>query len=208
MIKLERSLIPSGEFYVAVSGGVDSIAAAHLLIRLYGDRVKIAHFNHNLRDQNYTMQNAVALFGKQFYSTCKTSIRENTTILGSVEDALRRDRLEFYKSLNSHIICCHHLNDAVESYVMNMLRGCPEYTPIPASTPIGNDHKIIRPFLKTTKSDFEDYAINNNLYEYIVVDETNKDYTYRRNWIRHEVMPLFKKYGLNKIVKKKFYTSK
>ena len=210
MIKLDRSLIPSGEFYVAVSGGVDSIAAAHLLIRLYGDRVKVAHFNHNLRQQNHTMQEGVELFCNHFSTECVVGTRG--AFCTKSEDALREERMDFFKSLYSNVVCCHHNGDAVEGYVMNMLRGCPEYVPVPTLTPLDNcklikPKMLIRPFMRTKKEDFVNYAVNNKLTSYIVEDETNKDNSYRRNWVRNEILPMFKQFGLPKIVAKKFYST-
>jgi len=212
MIKLDRSLIPKGEFYVAVSGGVDSIAAAHLLIRLYGDRVKVAHFNHNLRPQNRTMQEMVELFCHNFYTECVVGTRDSTAVKSNAENVLRESRLDFFKSLYSNVVCCHHNGDAVESYFMNMLRGCPEYVPVPTCTPLDNcklikPKMLIRPFMKTKKEDFINYALNNKLTSYIVEDETNKDSSYKRNWIRNEILPMLKQYGLPKIVAKKFYST-
>ena len=210
MIKVDRSLIPEGEFYVAVSGGVDSIAAAHLLIRLYGARVKVAHFNHNLRPQNQTMQEGVELFCHHFSTECVVGKRD--AFWTKSEDVLREERMEFFKSLYSNVVCCHHNGDAVESYFMNMLRGCPEYVPIPTCTPLDNcklikPKMLIRPFMRTKKEDFVNYAVNNKLISYIVEDETNKDSSYRRNWIRNEILPMFKQFGLSKIVAKKFYNT-
>jgi tRNA(Ile)-lysidine synthase len=202
MIQVDREFVPDN-FYVAVSGGVDSIAAAHLLQRL-GYVVGIAHYNHNLREQNNLMQESVRQFAEDLGVVFKTEIREAVPITGSEEAVLRTSRLDFFKRLESNIVLCQHLDDAVESYVMNMLRGNPEHMPIPEYTPLVYS-QLFRPFLKTRKQDFIDYANNNDLMKYVVEDETNKDNKYRRNWIRNEVLPQFKMYGLPKIVLKKFY---
>lgn len=99
----------------------------------------------------------------------------------------------------------HHLNDAVESYFMNFLKGCPEHTPIPKETSIG-DSKLIRPFLRTKKNSFVELACKHDLFRYVVEDETNAHNEYRRNWTRNEVLPKLKPFGLEKIVRKKFYS--
>ena len=205
MINIIRSILPKDKFTVAVSGGVDSIAAAHLLIRLYGpDRVSVCHYNHNLRQQNNLMETRVKQFCEHNYVNYSTATRERKSIKGSIEATLREDRLNFFKTLQSHIICCHHIDDAVESYVMNMLRGCPEYMPIPVSTKL-ESYSICRPFIRNAKAELIEYAKNNDLLDYIVEDETNVDTAYRRNWIRHDIVPQFSQFGLPKIVRKKFY---
>lgn len=205
MISIARSILPAEKFTVAVSGGIDSIAAAHLLIRLYGpDRVNVCHYNHNLRPQNNLMESKVKQFCDHNYVNYTSAVREAKPITGSVENSLRVDRLNFFKTIKTDIICCHHINDAVESYVMNMLRGCPEYMPIPIITKL-DLHRIIRPFMRTTKADLIEYAKNNDLQNYIVEDETNTNTDYQRNWIRNDIIPQFSQFGLVKIVRKKFY---
>lgn len=203
MIQVDKTLIPNGYFYIGVSGGVDSIAAAHLLHRL-GYSFGIAHYNHNLRDQNNKMQIAVEQFAKDLGIEIQTETRIRAPITGSEEAKLREDRLEFFKRLKSTIILCQHLDDAVESYVMNMLRGNPEHTPIPTWTNLITS-ELTRPFITNRKQSFIDYANNNDIMKYVVEDETNSDNKYRRNWIRNEVLPQFKMFGLPKVVLKKFY---
>jgi tRNA(Ile)-lysidine synthase len=207
MILLNKKFIPDGPFYVGVSGGIDSIACLHLLQRMLGNRVKACHYNHNLRPQNNIMQQSVERFCDDLNIQLIVATRPSQDILGNVEHNLRNDRLDFFRSLDHDIVLCHHLNDAVESYIMNMLRGCPEYVPIPTITNLeDSSHSIHHPFLGSSKNDIINYATNQKLIDYVVEDETNADNKYRRNWVRNEVAPMFKEYGLEKIVKKKFYS--
>lgn len=205
MINLNNSLVPDGSFYVAVSGGVDSIAGVDLLHRFNPGRVKIFHYNHNLRERNHTMQAAVEAYAEYRNIPLVISIRGSD--IGDSEAALRVDRMDAYKALNSDIVVCHHLDDAVESYIMRMIEGNPEYVPIPTQTFFTNsNNRIFRPFLRTYKQDFIDYVDKKNLDVYVVEDETNYDSSYcRRNYIRNEVVPKFKGMGLPKVVLKKFY---
>jgi tRNA(Ile)-lysidine synthase len=207
MINLDRPLIQKQEFCVAVSGGVDSIACLHLLSRIYKDKVSACHFNHNFQPINAKMQSSVERFCDQHNIKLTVAKRQSDdTIKSNIEDVLRKQRLKFFSSLNKDIILCHHLNDAVESYLMNTLKGCPEYIPIPIITKFhDNNFNIIRPFLKTKKKDIESYVINNNLYDFVVEDPTNNDNKYRRNFIRNSILPSLDKFGLEKVVLKKFY---
>lgn len=207
MIKINRSLIPKQDFYVAVSGGVDSIACLHLLSRIYKDKVYACHFNHNFQSTNAKMQEIVERFCDQHNIKLIVAKRQSDVkIKNNIEDHLRKQRIEFFSSLNKDVILCHHLNDAVESYLMNTLKGCPEYLPIPITTKFhNNNYKIIRPFLKTKKKEIESYINNNNLYNFVVEDPTNKDNKYRRNFIRNSILPSLDKFGLEKVVLKKFY---
>lgn len=204
MIKVDRNYIPSTPFFVAVSGGVDSIAAADLLHR-FNPGLGIFHFNHNLREQNNEMERMVAEFAKDrnlpFYFVRRSDDTDIT------EKALHKARQAAYQSLETDIVVCHHLDDAVESYIMRTIQGNPEYMPIPMVTTFPNGKRILRPFIRTRKTDFEEYAKNNDLLKYVVQDETNQNPTYcRRNHIRHNVLPMFEGMGLPKVVLKKFYT--
>jgi tRNA(Ile)-lysidine synthase len=206
MILFDKKLIPDGPFFVGVSGGVDSIACLHLLHRMLGNRVKACHYNHNLRPQNNIMQQSVERLCHELNIELVVGTRSSQDILNNVEHNLRQDRLDFFRSLNHDIVLCHHLNDAVESYIMNMLRGCPEYIPIPTITQLDDSSYSIRhPFLHSPKENMVSYANSQKLNGYVIEDETNQDSKYRRNWIRNEVAPMFEKFGLEKIVKKKFY---
>jgi tRNA(Ile)-lysidine synthase len=153
------------------------------------------------------MQSSVERFCDQHNIKLTVAKRQSDdTIKSNIEDVLRKQRLKFFSSLNKDIILCHHLNDAVESYLMNTLKGCPEYIPIPIITKFhDNNFNIIRPFLKTKKKDIESYVINNNLYDFVVEDPTNNDNKYRRNLIRNSILPSLDKFGLEKVVLKKFY---
>ncbi len=180
------------------------MAGLHLLDRFYHNRITVFHYNHNIRLQNDDMEDAVREFANHLrlpFVTLKRDKKDDVS-----EKGLREDRFLAYKSLNADLVLCQHLDDAVESYIMNMTKGCPEYVPIPTQTLFeGTRIGIYRPFIKSRKSDFQTYAINQKLLPYVIEDESNKDTSYRRNYIRHEVVPMFDGMGLPKVVLKKFY---
>jgi tRNA(Ile)-lysidine synthetase-like protein len=204
MIQIDRQYIPKDPFYVAVSGGVDSIAAADLLHR-FNPGIGIFHYNHRLREQNDEMERSVIKFATDRDLPIYFVRRPDD--VGVTEQALHKERQAAYQSLETDIVLCHHLDDAVESYIMRTIQGNPEYVPIPRVTEFPNGKCIFRPFIRTRKADFEEYAKHNDLLQYVVQDETNQDPTYcRRNHIRHNVLPMFDGMGLPKVVLKKFYT--
>jgi tRNA(Ile)-lysidine synthase len=206
MINIDKRRIPTYKFHVALSAGVDSIAGCHLLHRIYKDRLKVCHYNHNLRNRNNVMQKAVEWFCEDHGIEYVIGKRDKKEIVGSVEDSLRKDRMAFFESLNSDIVTCHHLDDAVESRILRFLVGEPDdYIPIPKYTGLDNYKGIHRPFMTNRKSAFQEYAEKNDLMKYVVEDETNQDNSYRRNWVRNELLPQLQQFGLPKLVKKKFY---
>lgn len=207
MIKIARSLIPKNNICVGVSGGVDSIACLHLLHRIYKEQVHACHVHHGYQSVNDSMMTSVAEFCSDFNIPLVTIVRtEGDLITSNIEARLREFRLNAFKTLQMDIVLCHHLNDAVESYLMNTFKGCPEYKPIQEITQLdGVPFKLIRPFLITPKIDIQKYAEHNGLMKYVVEDPSNSDNRFMRNRVRNQIIPLLDDLGLEKIVSKKFY---
>lgn len=217
MIKFEKSIlevafskIKNYRIIVLCSSGVDSIAMTHYLLnnkkRLLNDvDIFPIHFNHNLRNENNLMEASFRRFMSEFYPSSLYYISRNPNKSLKTEDDLRKFRLSVLRSFtNNIIITAHHLNDSVESYLLNTIRGKPEYLPIPFFTHHEKDNIIFcKPFLFTKKKDFIEYAEKNDLMKYVVEDSTNKiTKGSRRNLIRNEILPIFEreKVGLEKIV--------
>lgn len=192
--------------YVSVSGGVDSIAACHYMMTR-NFKIKLFHFNHKCSPTNEDMEKKVRDFAHHFDLPIKVMKREEDYNSSSKEAALRNCRIKAMKSLNSSIVCAHHLDDCVESYLMNCLKGTPEYIPIPYKTKFKNTYNFIyRPFLLTEKDSFIDYIEEHKLKRFISEDLTNKDSNYcMRNWMRNNIIPsINSRYkGLKKVVRKK-----
>ena len=204
------------DIHMLCSMGVDSVSATHLLLKTkYRDDfmddpvLHVLHFNHSQRPQNDVMAAKYREFRKDHcgYRNGLIPINLQSFIENATEDGLRKARIEYLSSFKtpSIFITAHHLDDATESYMMNVLRGKEGFLPIPFVTKIGNG-VIVHPFLFTKKADFVRYAKRNDLNKYIVEDETNKIIKgSRRNFIRNEVIPLLNReqIGLQTIVRKK-----
>jgi len=200
---------------ILCSAGVDSIAISHYYQKhinyKYGTW-NIFHFNHQQRPQNDLMEQRYLEFGYDNNIPRKSPVLlKNQGYYGNdsepTEDSLRQARLNYIKNRFYHniFITGHHLDDATESYMLNVLRGKEGFLPIPFITEVGRN-LIVHPFLFTKKKDFREYAEKNDLMKYVVEDETNKvTKGSRRNFIRNEIMPLIQreKMGLDTIVKKK-----
>lgn len=195
MIKVIKQILPKDrEYHVAVSMGVDSVAALFWL-RAKGYKIVPLHFNHNLRAQNGTMH-------ERFLNLCQKLGLEGKSEIGLnlvTEADCRNARLDFYSKAakGGTIITAHHLNDWVESYLMNCFRGHPNHHPFELVSSF-DDFKIAHPFLLTRKSDFRQFLERNGWMDYVVEDQSNFVVKgSRRNWVRNCVVPEMAKQKLS-----------
>lgn len=191
---------------MAVSGGVDSIAAAYFLGVMQKRDITVMHFNHNLRDQNFEMQKSVEKFCDAYGFNLISGEAKRPL---KTEDECRKARIKFFFEYcnGNTLITGHHFDDAVESHILNFLRGKEEYLPIPIETDFGNGNRIIHPFLLKEKQFFEFIVKKNKLERFVVHDETNDVIKgSRRNFIRLQLLPLLASQGLGfkKIVRKRY----
>lgn len=190
MIRVPRGLLSKEQTYhVAVSMGTDSLAALFWMV-CEGFNVKPIHVNHSLRPQNDEMQDA-------FIRMCDAwgldGVTETVSCDGS-EGGCREKRIEVFSRVadGGTVITAHHLNDWVESYLMNCLRGKPHARPFEVTTDFGG-FSIMHPFLLTKKLDFVQYLDRNGMLKFFVEDETNQTTKgSRRNWVRNELISILK----------------
>lgn len=180
---------------VAVSMGIDSVAAL-LYLRARGYNVVPIHYNHNLRFQNDVMQLQFCKLITENNFIGKTNITSHPKT-DKTESQCRNNRIDYFRQICNennikYVVTAHHLDDCVESYLLNCFRGHPDYQPIKLVSDFVS-FKIVHPFLLTEKCDFESYvnSYDNGKYKkYVVVDETNDVVKgSRRNWIRNVIVP-------------------
>lgn len=191
MIKL-LGYLPKIEFGIACSGGVDSMAILDFLVRgKYNPHV--LYFNHNTDHSN-----KAEIFIKNYceekglrLSIGRTDLKPTT----NKEKVWSDLRYDFFSKFDFPIITCHHLDDCVETYIFSCLRGFQSVIPYSR----GN---VIRPFLLNEKSVFEKWCSDKSVP--FIEDLSNRDLSYSRNRIRHNILPdaLLVNPGLKTIVKK------
>ena len=181
---------------MAVSGGVDSVVLLHSFLDLskeYDLKLHVAHLDHGLRNSSKRDANFVeelsSRLGVQYTVKRIDVVRRKGE---SLEEAARRVRYGFLRglreTLNFDVIAtAHHKSDLSETILYRMVRGTGVRGLI-GMRPRSGD--IIRPLMIFTREEIERYASDNKLR--YVVDETNFDLKYARNFIRHEVIPLLK----------------
>ncbi|HKK81988.1 MAG TPA: tRNA lysidine(34) synthetase TilS [Prolixibacteraceae bacterium] len=203
-IKKEKLFDASHKLLLGVSGGADSVALTHLVDRI-PNKYAIAHCNFNLRDGDSDYdERFVKEMAEEFGVQCFLSsfpTREYAAENGvSVEMAARELRYNWFEKIRAEnnfdfILVGHHLDDVLETFMLNLTRS----TGIRGLTGIkpkaGN---ILRPLLFATRKDVEQYVKNEKLG--FCTDHTNADTKFKRNAIRHHVLPEFEK--LNPAFKK------
>lgn len=174
------------KFFVAVSGGVDSMASLHWLnTESKRDKIQgVVHFNHkttfSLRAQELVRKYCQAWDIPFILGILKEDVLKK----GSIEHFFRTHRYTFFDSVeptNIPIIVAHQLDDCLEEYIAcTMVRGFMGTIPYQRG-------RVIRPFRLWKRQSILEYAKKEGI-EYID-DPSNADEKFRRNFIRHSLVP-------------------
>ena len=194
---IQQHLFPTGqEVLLAVSGGIDSVVLAHLM-HSAGFPYAIAHCNFHLRPDDCDRDEAfvralardygVAIHVAQF----QTGEYARQHGLGT-EDAARRLRYDWFARLcGEHgypaLLTAHHRDDSNETFFLNLLRGT-GLTGLHGILPVNGI--VVRPLLPFSRAEIEEYALSQGLSH--VEDFTNASLLYRRNQVRHRLLPLLR----------------
>ena len=181
---------------LAVSGGIDSMVLMHLFQQLNYD-IAIAHCNFQLRgkesdaDELFVKVKSEKLKVKSYFIRFDTEEYSKENKL-SIQLAARKLRYDWFQELLSknqldYLVTAHHLDDNVETFLINFTRGTglEGLTGIPAQN--GN---IIRPLLPFSRLDIENYALENKIQWR--EDSSNATDKYFRNKLRHDIVPILK----------------
>jgi tRNA(Ile)-lysidine synthase len=195
MIKVLNG-VPKGEFGIACSGGVDSMAILDFLINgRYNPH--ILYFNHNT-EHGHEAEKFITDYCNQ--RNLKLTIGRTDLKPTANKEKIWSDlRYQFFSQFDFPIMTCHHLDDCVETYLFSCLRGFQSVIPYSR----GN---VIRPFLLNEKSVFENWCKQKSIP--FIEDKSNDCLDYSRNRIRHKIVPEVLKVspGLKTIVKKMIST--
>jgi len=190
-------------FLVGFSGGYDSLCMLDILNNLskkYGFRLIALHLNHNWRGEE-SLQDEINC-GK----FCQTnSIEFISEILDDVvkkdENSARQARYDFFlkyahKYKNSAIFTAHTRSDNAETVIYRIVKGT-GIKGLQGILPVReiDGHSVYRPLLAVARDDIEGYCISKGLVANN--DSSNLDVNYKRNFIRHKVMPQLKEINLN-----------
>ena len=189
-VKHQQLLHRKDKLLLAVSGGVDSMVLADIVYKC-GYTFQVAHVNYRLRGldsdsdealvKNRCQQLGIRLHLKHFEPSRK-----------SLQTEARNARYKWFNELLiqeglDKIVLGQHLNDSLETALINLVRGTGLKGFIGIQPLFGNR---VRPLLFATKENLVEYAQENNL-EWRE-DQSNQENKYDRNKLRNEVIPILK----------------
>jgi tRNA(Ile)-lysidine synthase len=189
---LKRSqLLPRGtQVTVALSGGLDSRVLLDLLASLrkaWRWDLSAAHFDHRMRSESG--EEAEWVRAKCAALPVPLEIGRAAFAPGSEAEA-RELRYRFlYRARDNlgggWLVTAHQADDQAETVLFRLLRGSglKGLSGIPARRSPGT----VRPLLPFWRAELAEHARSRGL-EYLS-DPTNLDLKYRRNWIRHRLIP-------------------
>ena len=185
---LDESLLDKNRKYlVGVSGGVDSMALLDMLVKK-AYNVIVVHYNYHFREDSDLDENLVRSYCQNHHLPFYVRQGDKKEYQkGNFEMLAREKRYAFYKEIGDlngidTIILGHHLNDHLETIVMQLQRhNTKGYLGIKEQSYVKNMH-VVRPLLKLKKQQLIDYCTKNHL-EYHE-DYTNYDTRYTRNHVR------------------------
>lgn len=191
LIREHRMIVPGDHIICAVSGGADSIA---LLFGLYLLKQKLdftlsaAHFNHHLRGEESDRDEAfVKAFCARFDIGLHIGGGEVKAGEKGLEAAARDARYAYLRSLPGKIATAHTADDNAETILLHLVRGT-GLRGLCGITPAGEG--LIRPMLTVTRAEVEAFLAEYHLPH--IEDSSNTADAFRRNRLRHHVMPLLK----------------
>lgn len=196
--ELNQWLEPNEEVIVGISGGADSVALAHILDAA-GYQMVLIHINFHLRDSESDQdEEFVRNLYKSHFSRHQLIVRHVDTIAYakehgvSIEMAARDLRYELFHEYADRkdirwIVVGHHADDQIETALLNLSRGTGGMGMSGMS--VASEQGILRPMLRVWRSEIEDYLQEQGVsYR---TDSTNYDTIYKRNLIRHKIIPQF-----------------
>ncbi|MCM2271996.1 MAG: tRNA lysidine(34) synthetase TilS [candidate division Zixibacteria bacterium] len=198
----KNDLLKKGDkVLVALSGGPDSVALLHALVQLRNEwelNIGAVYLNHRIRKR-------AAVAEEKFCQTLCTKlgvplfiVREDIPGLArrekiGLEEAGRLYRYQLFERLSfrerfTKVALGHHLDDRVETILFRIIRGTGR-TGL-SGMPIRRG-KIIRPLYDLSKAQIITY-LDRHQIDYLV-DKTNLQSEFSRNYIRNRLLPELRK---------------
>lgn len=181
-------------FEVGLSGGVDSVVLLDLLARLRSERglsLSAVHVHHGLSPQADAWADHCRRLCRDWGVPLRVEAVQVEAGGGESLEAVARElRYQAYAQSSANVaVLAHHQDDQAETVLLQLLRGAgPKGV---AAMPALRQHAgrwLWRPLLTIPRAEIERYARWRHLSW--VEDESNADTRWRRNLLRHDILPL------------------
>lgn len=179
---------------VGLSGGLDSSVLLHWLTALRTQldfELSAVHVHHGLSPNADAWAAQSQAFANELAVPCLVQRVQLDLGQGSgIEGAARKARYAIYEQQECDaVLLAHHQNDQAETLLINLLRGSGPagLAAMPAQRVLTPQSALLRPLLNISRAELLDYA-NEHALQWIE-DESNQDTQYKRNDIRHNLMP-------------------
>lgn len=190
---IDRLLSDNPKVGIALSGGPDSMAMLHLAVELGWHTVAL-HCNFGLRgeeserDEDFVTRHCMDA-GIELHKVCFDVWKRMRDTGESTEMACRELRYAWFREIASEkglqaIALGHHMNDNIETFMLNALRGCGTGggKGIPPTRDI-----FIRPLLCLSRREILHYLEEKGIPS--VTDSTNAANDFSRNKLRNIILP-------------------
>lgn len=194
--ELVKLLEGSSNVLIGVSGGADSMALLHVILRnreKISSNFKVLHIDHQLKHESKVWVQVVRDYCESNNMPFECVEVDVPAWGNNEEQAARKARYAaFAKQDFDTILLAHHANDQMETFFLKLFRGsgAKGLRCMSKKTPCWFDMSktVVRPFLGVRRSEIEYYVETHGIP--YVTDPSNADTRYDRNWIRHELIPM------------------
>lgn len=200
---LPQQIPPDSNVLVAVSGGPDSVALAHIIWRYANEdkdrkiSLAISHVNHKVRaeadEEAELVRNLARKWNVRFVYHEFDAKKNASECRKSFQEASREWRYSCWQEDMKELGCtllatAHHLGDQAETILYRLIRGSGT-AGLAGIYPVKGT--LIRPLLTVSKIEILDYCETQQLP--FAIDKSNLEPLYCRNRIRLELIPELEK---------------
>ncbi|MBQ6516329.1 tRNA lysidine(34) synthetase TilS [bacterium] len=192
---LDKYNLKGKTILVGFSGGFDSMCLLDMLFKIeaeYSLKVVAVHLNHNWRGEEALQeQEKCKAFCEdrriEFYTkTASAGLKQTETVARALRYKFFDEAIDKYKA--DAFFTAHNKNDNAETILYRIVKG----TGVNGLRGIAEHREIFyRPLLNISRAEIEKYCEDNELSPNF--DSSNNDIKYKRNFIRHKVIPMLEK---------------
>ncbi len=197
-MNIPLNLPPAPRYYVGYSGGRDSHVLLDSLCRLRDagelhGALSAIHVNHNLNPSALAwVQHCQDICAGYDVPLIVETLTESPKAGDSLEAFARTARyrcIERYIRAGEVFLSAHHQRDQAETFLLQLMRGAglEGLRAMPVERALGAG-RYVRPLLAVSYAEIVAYAQAHQLD--FIVDDSNDDQRFDRNFLRHSVLPV------------------